>query len=234
VTSEPIPNPSGTGDDRGAGIAPEPYTWPMVAMLVMILPQLLVPSRDRIGPPLIVPIAESVVFLCMLAIAIKPGPVPHSARPIILTLFSALIVANVIAAGRLVFLTLRNGEVGGVPMTASRLFVAGALVLATNLITFGIMYWEVDSGGPTARVLDPERYPDFQFPQTRTEGLAPPGWRPRFPDHLYLAFTNVVAFSPTDTMPLTVRAKALMTLQSAISLAVLVVVVSRVINILPP
>jgi hypothetical protein len=43
----------------------------------------------------------------------------------------------------------------------------------------------------------------------------------------------VVAFSPTDTMPLTMRAKAPMALQSLISLSVLVVVLSRVINILP-
>ena len=65
------------------------------------------------------------------------------------------------------------------------------------------------------------------------EGLAAPGWRPHFGDHLYVAFTNVVAFSPTDTMPLTLRVKALMALQSLISLSVLVVVLSRVINILP-
>lgn len=78
------------------------------------------------------------------------------------------------------------------------------------------------------------RYPDFQFPQTGVEGLAPPHWQPRFPDHLYLAFTNVVAFSPTDTLPLTHRVKGLMAIQSMISLAVLVVVLSRVINILPP
>ena len=60
-----------------------------------------------------------------------------------------------------------------------------------------------------------------------------PTWQPRFPDHLYVAFTNVVAFSPTDTLPLTHRAKGLMAIQSMISLAVLVVVISRVINILP-
>jgi hypothetical protein len=48
-----------------------------------------------------------------------------------------------------------------------------------------------------------------------------------------LAYTNVVAFSPTDTLPLTHRVKGLMAIQLMISLAVLVVVISRVINILP-
>jgi hypothetical protein len=96
-----------------------------------------------------------------------------------------------------------------------------------------LLYWQLDTGGPSGRLVHSEPYPDFQFPQTGAEGLAPPGWQPRFQDHLYLAYTNVVAFSPTDTLPLTHRVKGLMATQSMISLAVLVVVISRVINILP-
>jgi hypothetical protein len=212
---------------------PETYTWPLVAIVVAILPQVLVPVRDRVGPPLLVPIIESAVFVIMVVIAAKPGPVPRRARPLVLSLFGVLILANAAGAARLVVLVLDGGKVDGVALTANRLLVAGALVLATNVITFGLLYWQLDSGGPAGRAADPMAYPDFQFPQTATTGLAAPGWRPRFPDHLYLAFTNVVAFSPTDTMPLTGRAKALMALQSLISLAVLVVVLARVINILP-
>jgi uncharacterized membrane protein len=130
-------------------------------------------------------------------------------------------------------LVLRGGELDGVALSANRLLIAGSLVLMANVITFGLLYWQLDGGGPAARAGDPMPYPDFQFPQTVTAGLAAPGWRPRFPDHLYLALTSAVAFSPTDTMPLTTRAKALMALQSLISLAVVVVVVARVINILP-
>jgi uncharacterized membrane protein len=81
--------------------------------------------------------------------------------------------------------------------------------------------------------VDPPAYPDFQFPQTATSGLAAPGWQPRFHDYLYLAFTSALAFSPTDTLPLVGRAKGLMAMQSVISLSVLVVVLARVINILP-
>ena len=213
---------------------PESHAWPLVAIVVVILPQVLVPVHDRVGPPLVVPIIETAAFLTMLVIAAKPGPVPRSARPLVLSLFALLIVANVSAATRLVVLVLGGGHVDGPPLTADRLLVAGALVLATNVITFGLVYWQIDSGGPIGRATDPVPYPDFQFPQTATEGLAAPGWHPRFADHLYLAFTNVVAFSPTDTMPLTIRAKALMALQSLTSVAVLVVVLSRVINILPP
>jgi hypothetical protein len=100
-------------------------------------------------------------------------------------------------------------------------------------VTFGLLYWQLDGGGPAGRVAAAVPYPDFLFPQMTTAGFAPAGWRPRFADHLYLSYTNLVAFSPTDTMPLTVRAKALMTVQSLVSVAVLVVVLARVINILP-
>jgi len=212
---------------------PESYTWPLIAIVVVMLPQVLVPFRDRVGPPLIVPIIEAVAFLAMFGIAAMPGPVPRRARPVVLFLFGVLIVANASAAIRLVALVLDGGEVDGVALSANRLLMAGALVLTTNVVTFALLYWQLDSGGPAGRVVEPLPYPDFQFPQTGTSGLADPRWRPRFPDYLYLAFTNVTAFSPTDTMPLTGRAKALMALQSLISLGVLVVVLARVINILP-
>jgi uncharacterized membrane protein len=232
MNREPASSSRGDRADHGRP-APESYAWPLTAIVVAILPQVLVPVRDRVGPPSVVPIAETTVVLIMLIIAAKPGPVPRRARPVVLTLFGALLVANAGAAARLVVLVLDGGKVDGVVLTANRLLVAGALVLSTNVITFGVLYWQLDLGGPAGRVVDPMPYPDFQFPQTATPGLAAPNWRPRFLDYLYLAYTNIVAFSPTDTMPLTGRAKALMTLQSLISVAVLVVVLARVINILP-
>lgn len=212
---------------------PESYTWPLVAIVVATLPQVLVPSNHRVGPPLLVPIIEAAAFLVMLVIAAKPGPVPRGARPFILSLFVLLVLSNAAAAVRLVLLVLDGGTVDGSALTARRLLVAGALVLTTSIITFGLLYWQLDSGGPAGRASDPVPYPDFQFPQTATSGLAAPGWQPRFHDHLYLAFTSAIAFSPTDTLPLTGRAKTLMALQSVISLSVLVVVLARVINILP-
>ena len=169
----------------------------------------------------------------LLAIAARPGPVPRSARSVLLVLFGLLVAANAVAAGRLVTLVLGDGKVDGVTLTAGRLLVAALLVLVVNVVTFALLYWELDGGGPAGRTAEPAPFPDFQFPQTGTEGLAAPGWRPRFGDHLYVAFTNLVAFSPTDTLPLTLRVKALMALQSMISLGVLVVVLARVINILP-
>jgi hypothetical protein len=61
--------------------------------------------------------------------------------------------------------------------------------------------------------------------------LAPPGWRPRFIDYLYLGFTNATAFSPTDVMPLSPRAKIAMTVQAVVSLAILGLVIARAVNV---
>src|SRR5450631_3873455 len=196
---------------KGSGRTPESYTWPLVAVVVVILPQVLVPSNRRVGPPLLVPLVEAAAFLAMLVIAAKPGPVPRGARPFVLSLFCLLILANAAATIRLVLLVLDGGKVDGA----------------------ALLYWQLDGGGPAGRVAEPVTYPDFQFPQTATSGLAEPGWQPRFHDYLYLAFTSALAFSPTDTLPLVGRAKALMAMQSVISLSVLVVVLARVINILP-
>jgi hypothetical protein len=178
---------SSESQDSGVGSEPVPesYLWPLIALVLLILPQVLVPARLRVGPPLLVPIVEAVVAMMLLAVAAKPGPVPRGARPFILTLFATLIVANRAAAARLVVLVLRGTPKGGTPPTVTQLLVGTGLVLATNIVTFGLLYWQIDGGGPGGRMVHAKAYPDFQFPQTLTEGLGPPGWQPRFQDHLY-------------------------------------------------
>lgn len=219
--------------DPPASRAPEPYTWPILAMLAAILPQVMVPARFRVGPIPLVPLIELAAVAVMVLIAARPGPVPRGARPAVLTLFGVLVGANTVGAGRLVALVLNGHQVDGTPLTADRLLVAGALALTTNMFTFALLYWQVDGGGPNMRAREPAHHPDFQFPQTLDMELGGPDWIPRFGDYLYLAYTNLISFSPADAAPLTGRAKALMALQSLIALAVIVVVLSRVINILP-
>jgi hypothetical protein len=189
---------------------------------------------DASGTRALVPVVEAFVALVLLAVAAKPGPVPRGARPLILTLFGVLIAANITAAVRLVAVVLRSTPTGEAPPTVTQLLVGAGIVLATNVVTFGLLYWQIDGGGPDGRLVHARPFPDFQFPQTLTKGLGPVNWQPRFQDHLYVAFTNVMAFSPTDTMPLTHRVKGLMAIQSLISLLVIGLVLSRVINILPP
>jgi len=70
------------------------------------------------------------------------------------------------------------------------------------VIAFGLLYWELDSGGPAQRAHGLPACPDFAFPQQLSPELAPRDWRPRFVDYLYLGFTSATAFSPPDAMPL--------------------------------
>ena len=213
---------------EGRPLTPESYTWPLLALAVAILPQILVPAQYRIGPPLIVPIIETAAWLTMAAIAALPGAVPAKARPVLLAALGVLAAGNVIAAARLAALVL-DGGFQSHHDSANRLLVAGAMVLTTNLITYAVLYWQLDGGGPTGRVGSSDtRYRDFDFPQMAAPERVPPHWQPEFADYLYLAYTNVVAFSPRPTpCPWTRRAKGLMTLQiDPGSLAVLVVVLT--------
>jgi len=117
--------------------------------------------------------------------------------------------------------------------TGPQLLLSAVVVLVTNVITYALAYWELDDGGPIARALaDTRDHPDFQFPQDENRELAQPGWVPALVDYLYLSLTNSVAFSPTDAMPLTHRAKLVMGLEASISLVTILVVGARAINVL--
>jgi uncharacterized membrane protein len=101
-----------------------------------------------------------------------------------------------------------------------------------NILLFGLWFWQLDGGGPAARPTCHPTARDFLFPQQTEPTLLEGGWHPMFLDYLYLSFTNAAAFSPTDTMPLSRWAKMLMLVESAISLALAVMVVARAVNIL--
>ena len=114
-------------------------------------------------------------------------------------------------------------------LSAGELLAHGAVVWLSNIITFGLLFWQLDEGGPRLRAERGRPDPDFQFPQDVSRRA---GWSPRLSDYLYVALTNAIAVSPTDTMPLTRRAKGLMAVESLISYAVVILVVSRAVNVL--
>jgi hypothetical protein len=123
---------------------------------------------------------------------------------------------------------LLSGHAG----SAQTLLVDAVNIWITNVIAFTLWYWSIDRGGPASRGLTTKTYGDFLFPQM----LIPDGrfreWSPGFVDYLYLSFTNATAFSPTDTMPLSPRAKVLMMAEAAISLLTIALVAARAVNIL--
>ena len=148
----------------------------------------------------------------------------------------ALVAIRVLVLGNLVNLAIL---VGGLVTTSTRhlsgaeLLLSAAAIWATNVIVFGLWYWEVDAGGPVVRAREETRTtPDFQFPQDENPELAQPGWRPVVWDYLYVSLTNSIAFSATDAMPLTRHAKALMALGSLISVVTVLLVGARAVNVL--
>jgi uncharacterized membrane protein len=131
-----------------------------------------------------------------------------------------------------IVLVLRELIVGD--STGPAVLLTAAMVWGTNVIAFAFVFWELDLGGPFARRLHNSRATDqmdFRFPQH--DGA--PGnkdWEPAFFDYFYFSLSNMVAFSPTDVMPMTTRAKALMGYQALTGFVLLALVISRAVNIL--
>jgi uncharacterized membrane protein len=194
--------------------------------LYMTLPETLVlgPSYDRFVIP-----ALELAVLVPLTVAAPHRQVSESgARRKAAMLLTALIsIANALALAFLIHELVYNTGIAGRPL------LYGAFdVWVTNVIVFGLWYWELDGGGPPKRLERPEDTRDFAFVQMTDPEVAAPGWQPRFADYLYVSFTNASAFSPTDTMPLTHWAKLLMMLQSVVSILTLLLVAARAVNIL--
>jgi hypothetical protein len=148
-------------------------------------------------------------------------------RTVALVLVGVITAANVLALVALIASLLSAQEKSG-----GELLLKGVTIWSTNVITFGLLFWEFDRGGPIRR-LAPDAPPrDFQFPQDENPVLAEPGWHPRLADYVYIAYTNAIAFSPTDAMPLTRRVKLMMLAESAISAMTVLLVAARAVNIL--
>ena len=124
-------------------------------------------------------------------------------------------------------------ELGSGSSTKTTLLLDALNIWATNVIVFALWFWSIDHGGPATRGLVETEKCDFLYPQmTIGEPREPCTWSPGFIDYLYLSFTNATAFSPTDTLPLSGRAKLLMMTESAISLLTIALVAARAVNIL--
>ena len=190
--------------------------WPMagVVLAAMVLTYLL-PEDLRLAPRWVLPLIEG---LLLVAVVVgDPGQITRRSallRGLSIGLVAVLVFDALLTTGLLIDDLLKGGPETN---SASALLSAGAMLVSNN-IAFSLLFWELDSGGAAARAHHLPRHPDLAFPQQLNPDLAPPGWRPRFIDYLYLGFTNALAFSPTDTMPLVPWAKTAMAVQSMICL----------------
>jgi uncharacterized membrane protein len=177
----------------------------------------------------LIPVAPEAALLLALSWSLPRHRLEQMGRrrTVALGLVGVITVADAFALVALIASLLSGHERSG-----GELLLKGATIWGTNMITFGLLFWEVDRGGPSRR-REPDPPPrDFQFPQDENPTLAEPDWHPRLADYVYVSFTNAVAFSPTDVMPLTRRVKLMMLAEAAVSAITTLLVAARAVNIL--
>jgi uncharacterized membrane protein len=205
--------------------------WPMAtAVLAATILFVGTPHRGRIPGWWAGPLLQLV--LLGVLIAQDPGRIDRRS-PALQRLMVALLV--VMTVGTVTSVTVLAVDIlaGVEGVTATVLLGRGAAIWFENVILFSLWYWQLDRGGPAERAAGTAVPPSFAFPENATPELAPAGWRPAYPDYLYLAYTNATAFSPTDTLPVRRWAKLTMMVQSTLSLVIAILVLARAINILP-
>jgi hypothetical protein len=213
---------------------------PTIAVLVAVALYAVLPEPLLVGPRLLIPGLE-LVLLAVL-IATNPWRLTRQTR---WSRAASLVLAGLVAVSNLVTLVLLVAVLVGDQDTAgTSLLLAALQVWATNVIAFGLIYWELDRGGPVARTQKArEELPlaDFRFTQDETQDTVvevsagssvKADWISTFVDYLYVSTTNSSAFSPTDTMPLTSRAKILMGVQATAALVTSLLVIARAVGAL--
>ena len=213
-----MPDDTATPDEPGVA------RWPAtVAVLLVGGLYLLISGRHAVGPPWLV-LAVGVALLVPFWVARRGGR--HGLTHRLALGVNGLLTLAVAASAALLIIRLGQGTT-----QAFALLRDAALIWAANIVVFALWYWTLDAGGPAKRHPGKHASTDFAFPQQQQDddGLVE-GWSPTFLDYLFVAFNTATAFSPTDTLVLSRRAKVLLMSQSAISLLVVIVLAARAIN----
>jgi hypothetical protein len=198
--------------------------WPaQLAILGAIILHIALPGRVTVIPDWIVPAAEALLLTGLVMAYRRESP---RRRNLSFVLIALVVAANTVTLGALVNFLLDGRRTSG-----TSLLLSGVDIYITGILIFAVLFWELDRGGPDRRAAGQPGQPDFLFAEMTTEARMP-DFRPGFPDYLYLSFTNSTAFSPTDTMPLSPRAKALMLVEGAGALATAAVVLARAVGML--
>src|SRR4051794_25074503 len=215
---------------RGEARLPSALTVIVAIALYALLPEQLI-----LGPRLVIPALEVVLLAALIVVnprrMTRDNPWERAAA---LTLVGLIAIANAVA----LILLLRQ-LVTTSDSRAVELLIAAGQVWLTNVIVYGLAFWELDRGGPVARTHLPRHQlapADFRFPQdedhdtideVRFGSSKVSDWVPAIIDYLYVSLSNSSAFSPTDTMPLSTRAKILMGIESTSALVTSVVVIAK-------
>ncbi|GHO83535.1 DUF1345 domain-containing protein [Dictyobacter formicarum] len=192
-----------------------------LSLLVIGICYFFLPPTLRVGPEWSLLVIEIILLIPMWQYWVTGRAIPHRiARPLSLTAMGVVTLALIIEMVALItkISTFSNGFI---------LLRSATLLWISNVLVFAVWYWNIDGGGPRKRHENNHQASDFLFPQ-QVNGAS---WETHFFDYLFVAFTGATAFSPTDTAPLSRRAKILMMLEGLISFMIVAVLISRVANI---
>ena len=234
------PPPANQAGQPRRGQSGEARLPPAIAVLIAIALYALLPAPLIIGPRFLIPALEAALLVAL--IATNPWRMTRQtrwSREASLALAALVVASNLWALGLLI-----NDLITGEGSEGQALLIAALQVWVTNVIAFGLIYWELDRGGPVRRTQhERNKLPlaDFRFTQDETQDTVvevaagsskKSGWMPSFVDYIYLSTTNSSAFSPTDTMPLTSRAKVLMAIQATAALLTSLLVIARAVSVI--
>lgn len=209
---------------------PEPRWQALLALLAIGGIYMALPRSLVIGPFWLMPV--------LIVVLVTPTIVAHRMgryslnRILGIATSSAITIALI---GSVVLLVLAVPKHREAPVA---LLCSGAELWLTNVLVFAIWYWRLDGGGPTKRHQQREfGSHSFVFPQMQVEKIersrfACTGWRPHFVDYLFIAWTTSSTFGPTDAPLLARWAKILTMIQIAISLTIVVILISRAVGVL--
>jgi len=195
-----------------------------IAIILAVILQLTVAEPLRVGPKFLVAALELILVFGIT----YTGPRRHKESAQTHFTISVMLIGLVSLANAAELGLLIKALINGAHLPGKSLLSGALAIFLTNIIMFGLWYWELGSPGLSGRHKNASDE-HFQFPQMQSRDT---GWVPRFSDYLYVSLTNATAFSPTDTMPLTHAAKSLMSIQALISLLTVVLVTARAVNIL--
>ncbi|HEY1825894.1 MAG TPA: DUF1345 domain-containing protein [Acidimicrobiales bacterium] len=208
-----------------ADTKPEPR-WPAdLSVLVCAGLYVLLSDRLVVGPRWLVP---GLVVLLLIPLTIRRHRRPDDSRFIrrlAMSITAIVTAANVVSVGLLVHYILYTRHT----LDALGLIYSAASIWTTNVIIFGLWFWELDRGGPHLRVGPDARPPDLQFPQMTVDAEGE-SWHPRYFDYLYTSFANGTSFAPADAMPLTGSMKAVFASEALISFLTIAIIAGEAIN----
>jgi len=173
-----------------------------------------------------------IVVMVVALILGDPGRIDREVRWLRVLTGALIAVITLVNAGSSVRLVISIIYAEPFTQTARVLLACGGIIWLTNVIAFGLWYWDLDRGGAAARAAGSTRRPAFLFPEMSNPDFVGEIWSPAFVDYLHLSFTTATAFSPTDVSPLKPWAKVMMMSEETISLALGILVVARAVNIL--